>query len=86
MTNAFVAGFGFRTKTPSFEVDTEIECMVTGETDEGYLARIGDTILTVDDAPPNAVDTIVRVRVTAFDEDSHRGTAEYLKTVGESSF
>jgi hypothetical protein len=86
MTNAFLAGFGFRTKTPSFETGQEIECMVTGRADDGVVARIGDTILRIDDAPPDAVDTIVRARVTEFDETTHRGTAEYLATVGTSSF
>ena len=86
MTNAFLAGFGFRAKTPSFAVGREIECMVTGKSDDGFVARIGDTILTIDDAPPDAVDTIVRARVTEFDEETHHGTAEYLKTVGKSSF
>lgn len=86
MTNAFLAGFGFRTKTPSFETEQEIECMVTGKTNAGFVARIGDTILTIEDAPPDAVDTLVRARVTEFDEQTHRGTAVYLKTVGKSSF
>ena len=86
MTNAFFAGFGFRTKTPSFEPDRERELMVTGRTDEGFVARVGDTILVIEGAPEDAVDTRIRARVTAFDEENHRGTAEYLETVGKSSF
>ena len=86
MTNAFFAGFGFRTTTPSFEPDQTLELMVTGRTDEGFVARVGDSILVIEGAPDDAVDTRIRARVTAFDDDEHRGVAEYLETVGESSF
>ncbi|MGM0399249.1 MAG: DUF7513 family protein [Halobacteriota archaeon] len=86
MTNPFFAGFSFRSKTPSFEIEEEIELFVTGETDEGFVARVGDTILTVEGAPTGSVDTRIRARVTDFDEASHRGTVEFLEKVGESSF
>lgn len=86
MTNPFFAGFTFRTKTPAFETDQEIEVMVTGRSEGETVARVGDTILVVDGAPEDAVDTRIAARVTAFDEKTHRGRIEYLETVGESSF
>lgn len=86
MMDKFLAGFNFRTKTPSFEAGQTIEVMVTGEDEEGHVARIGDTILRVEGAPDGAVDTRIHARVTDFDESAHRGTAEYIETVGQSSF
>ena len=86
MTNSFLYGIGFRSKTPSFDADQEIELMVTGKTEEGHIARVGDSVLHIEDAPRGAVDTRIRARVTAFDDETHRGTATYIETVGESSF
>ncbi|AKH97230.1 DUF7513 family protein [Halanaeroarchaeum sulfurireducens] len=86
MTNSFLFGIGFRSKTPSFDPDQEIELMVTGKTDEGYIARVGDSILHIEDAPGGAVDTRIRARVIDFDDETHRGTARYIETIGESSF
>jgi len=86
MMEKFFAGFTFRTKTPSFESGDTIEVMVTGEDEEGHVARVGDTILRVEGAPDGAADTRILARVTEFDEKAHRGTAEYSETVGQSSF
>ncbi|MFB6124564.1 MAG: hypothetical protein ABEJ59_01230 [Halanaeroarchaeum sp.] len=86
MTNPFFAGFTFRTKTPAFEAGQQIEVMVTGRAEGEAVARVGDTILAVDGAPEDAVDTRIAARVTEFDEKTHRGRVEYLETVGQSSF
>ncbi|UWG47369.1 Uncharacterized protein HSRCO_1081 [Halanaeroarchaeum sp. HSR-CO] len=86
MTNPFFAGFSFRTKTPSFDVGDELELFVTGQSDEGFVARVGDTILHVEGAPSGSVDTRIRARVTDFDTESHQGTVEFIEKIGESSF
>lgn len=86
MTNPFLEGFSFRTKTPSFEPGQEIEVMVTGRTDEGFIARVGDTILHVEGAPEGSIDTRIRARVTDFDDEAHTGTIEFIEKIGESSF
>ncbi|MFB6081835.1 MAG: hypothetical protein ABEJ67_03340 [Halanaeroarchaeum sp.] len=86
MSNPFFAGFSFRTKTPSFEPGQEIEVMVTGRDDDDVIARVGDTILAIDDPPADPLDTRIRAEVTTFDEKTHRGRATYLETVGTSSF
>ncbi|MFB6093465.1 MAG: hypothetical protein ABEJ77_00800 [Halanaeroarchaeum sp.] len=86
MSNPFLAGLGFRTRTPAFEPGERIECMVTGETEDGFVARIGDTVLEIEGAPEDAVDSRIVARVTGFAPERHRGTAEYRETVGESSF
>jgi|GEM_PF-362368 len=83
---SFFAGVGFRTNTPSFDAGEEITAFVTGVEDGTAIARVGDSKLRIADAPTDAVDTLVRLRVEAFDDDTHVGQAEYLETVGASSF
>ena len=83
---SFLAGVGFRTNTPSFEAGEEITAFVTGVEDGSAVARIGDSKLRVSNAPDGAVDTLVRLRVEGFNDDTHVGQAEYLETVGGSSF
>jgi hypothetical protein len=83
---SFLAGVGFRTNTPSFEAGEEITAFVTGVEDGTAVARVGDSKLRISNAPVDAVDTLVRLRVEGFNEDTHVGQAEYLETVGASSF
>jgi hypothetical protein len=82
----YLAGWWFRTNKPDFEPGEEISAFVTGYDGEAPVARVGDTILRVEGAPENALDTRIRLRVEEFDGSDHHGTATYLETVGESSF
>ncbi|WP_135825630.1 DUF7513 family protein [Halorussus ruber] len=82
----YFAGLGFRTNKPDFEPGEEISAFVTGYEDDTPIVRVGDTILRVEGAPEDALDTRVRLRVEEFDRNDHDGTATYLETVGESSF
>ncbi|WP_137283366.1 DUF7513 family protein [Halorussus salinisoli] len=82
----YFAGLGFRTNKPSFEPGEEISAFVTGYHGGTAVVRVGDTVLRIEDAPENALDTRVRLRVEEFDDNDHQGTATYLETVGESSF
>ncbi|MFC6836437.1 DUF7513 family protein [Halomarina ordinaria] len=76
----------FRTSTPAFEEGQELSVFVTGYRDGTAVARIGDTVIRVPDAPNGALDKRVLVRVTEFDAGDSTGRAEYLETVGESAF
>jgi hypothetical protein len=82
----YFAGLGFRTNKPDFEPGEEISAFVTGYEGDTPIVRVGDTVLRVEGAPEDALDTRVRLRVEAFDENDHDGTATYLETVGQSSF
>ncbi|WP_276300589.1 DUF7513 family protein [Halorussus lipolyticus] len=82
----YLAGWWFRTNKPSFEPGEEISAFVTGYNGATPVARVGDTILRVEDAPEDVLDTRVRLRVEEFDDNDHHGTATYLETVGQSSF
>ena len=82
----FFAGFGFRTSKPSFDPGEEITAFVTGHDGESPVARIGDTILTVEGASEEVVDARVRLKVESFDANAHRGTATFLEKVGESAY
>lgn len=86
LKDKYLAGWWFRTNKPSFEPGEEITAFVTGYDGDAPVARIGDTILRVEDAPADAMDTQVRLRVDSFDGNDHEGTATYLETVGESAF
>lgn len=82
----YLAGVGFRTNTPDFDVGDEITVFVTGYNGETPVVRIGDTVLRVEDAPPEAIDARVRLRVESFDDNDHTGTASYLERIGDSAF
>lgn len=86
MFDAIFAGWSFRTKFPDFEPGETIEVMVTTVSDGEVKARIGDSVLTIDDSPKNPLHTRVMVEVTDWDTDGHHGRGTYLETVGESSF
>ena len=82
----FLAGWSFRGSTPDYEPGDVLEVMVTGDAGGEAVARIGDSILRVEGAPDDALDTRVRVAVETWDEAAHRGTGTYRETVGESAF
>ena len=50
------------------------------------LLRIDDTVLRIDGAPDDAVDTRAKLRVESFDDAKHTGTATYLEYLDESLF
>jgi len=82
----FLAGWSFRGSTPDYEPGDVLEVMVTGDAGGEAVARIGDSVLRIEGAPDDALDTRVRVAVETWDEAAHRGTGTYRETVGESAF
>lgn len=82
----YLKGWQFRSSTPVFDAGEQLEVFLTGLRGGTPVARIGDSILEVPDAPPEMVDSRVAVRVTDFDPDSHEGTAEFVRKVGDSAF
>ncbi|XVH31057.1 DUF7513 family protein [Haloferacaceae archaeon DSL9] len=79
----FLAGWQFRTRTPTFETGAEIDAYVTGYDTTGRV-RIGDSVLAVD-VDPSLVDARIRLRVTSFDADSKTGRGELLEVLDEPS-
>jgi hypothetical protein len=71
------AGWGFRTRTPEYAPGDELVVYVTGYED-APIVRIGDTALRLADGDPSLVDERIRIRVTAFDADTHTGSAERI--------
>jgi hypothetical protein len=86
LLDKYLAGWGFRSHTPSFDPGQEITVFVTGYDGDSPVARVGDTVLRVENAPADAVDARVRLRVESFDQSDYTGTATYLDRVGESAF
>lgn len=82
----YTKGWSFRTTHPSFETGEEISVFITGYDGATPVARVGDTILRIADAPNDPQDKRVRVRISEFDESDSTGEADYLETVGESAF
>lgn len=75
--NAFFAGVGFRTSTPTYSPGDELTAIVTDRDGEDALVRIGDTVLRLPGAADDVtVDEETRIRVTAFDDESATGEAE----------
>lgn len=77
----YLAGWTFRTSNPTFEVGQEIDVFLTDHRNGSAVARVGDTVLLVDDAPVTAVDDRVRLRVEAFDENDHTGQATFVESI-----
>ncbi|KAB1196385.1 MULTISPECIES: hypothetical protein [Haloferax] len=77
-----LAGWTFRTATPTFEAGEEITAYVTHRDDDGYSVRIGDSVLRIDDAEGLEIETKVRVRVTSFDDATYEGTGEVVDVLG----
>lgn len=86
LLDKYTKGWSFRSNKPSFEEGDEISVFVTGTEADTPIARIGDTRLRIEGGSSDLVDKRVLLRVTKFDESSHTGEAEYLRTVGESAF
>lgn len=82
----YLQGWSFRSSTPAYDEGDEIEVFLTGVRGGTPVARIGDTLIEVPDAPPQMVDSRVAVRVTEFDPEHNRGTAKFVEKVGESAF
>lgn len=80
----FLAGWQFRSRAPAFEPGAELVAYVTDADGGTSVLRIGDSRLELDEHVPE--DTQVRVRVTAFDDESHRGQAELLDVLGTATF
>ncbi|MCO8244420.1 MULTISPECIES: hypothetical protein [unclassified Haladaptatus] len=81
LLDKYLAGWSFRTSTPTFEVGEEIDVYLTGQRNGTATARVGDTILRVEGAPPGKVDDRVRLRVEEFDANEHRGRATFVETI-----
>ena len=86
LLHKYFKGWSFRSTTPAYEPGEEIEVFLTGTRGGVPIARVGDTVLEVPDAPPSALDSRVAVRVTDFDASEYEGTGEFLEKVGESAF
>ena len=83
--DSFLAGATFRSNTPKFDSREELTAFLTGYDDEGAIARIGDTVLRVPDAPEEAVGMQARLRVESFDANEHTGEAALLDVLGEGA-
>jgi hypothetical protein len=80
----YLAGWRFRSRNPSFEPGAELVAYVTDTDGEESVVRIGDSRLELDDGVP--ADAKIRLRVTAFDDETHRGEAELLEVLGTATF
>lgn len=88
LLDKYLAGWRIRSSTPDFEPGEEYRVVITGydDAEDAAIARVGDSVLYVDDTRPAHVDTIVRIRVTEFDSNDHAGRAELLEVVGETTY
>ncbi|GAB6861466.1 hypothetical protein ACFR97_06445 [Haloplanus litoreus] len=77
----FFEGWTFRTNRPTYAAGDELTAFVTGYENGVAQVRIGDTIITLPDADRGLGDTLVRLRVTAFDDADATGTGELLGVV-----
>jgi predicted thioesterase len=82
----YTAGVGFRTNTPGFDAGDEVAVFVTDVESGTPVARVGDSKLRIGNAAPDLRGKRVVLRVTAFDDGTHVGDAEYLRTVGDGAF
>lgn len=86
LLDKYLAGWTFRTNQPEFETGEEIEVFLTDYRNGTARARVGDTILHVEGAPQDALDSRVRLRVKEFDASDHVGHATFLEPVDGETF
>jgi hypothetical protein len=81
----YLEGFGLRSSKPSFDAGQEPSVFLTGydESDGAALARVGDSLLRIPDAPKEQVGARVRIRVESFDDSKHVGEATYVETISK---
>jgi len=77
MSKGLFSNWRFRTTHPSFEAGQQLKVYLTGfdgASGKGK-ARIGDTILQVEGATADQVDSLLDIQVESFDAAAHLGTA-----------
>ncbi len=81
MIRKLFANWQFRTNHPSFTAGERLKVFLTAfdETSGRGEARIGDTILEVEAARPEQLDTLVTLKVSSFDTARHRGQAQIVE-------
>ncbi|WP_227355453.1 DUF7513 family protein [Haladaptatus salinisoli] len=82
----YTKGWTFRTNKPEFDAGEEIDAFITGYENGHAVARVGDTILRVDDVPADAIDTRVLLRVEEFDTNDHTGRATFIESIDGGTF
>jgi hypothetical protein len=80
----FFEGWGFRTSKPTYAVGDELTAFVTGYEDGVAQVRVGDTRISVPNAEPGLTESLVRLRVTAFDVEGATGEGELLGVVEDA--
>ena len=83
----YLKGWSFRTNTPSLEPGATVNVFVTEydpASGEG-IAFVGDTELRVEEFDPEALDSLVAVRVVEFDAERSVGRGEFREVVGETA-
>ncbi|GAA0246669.1 hypothetical protein ACFFQF_05615 [Haladaptatus pallidirubidus] len=86
LLDKYLAGWSFRTNKPEFDVGQEIDVYLTDYSNGTALARVGDTLIHVEDAPPDALDTRVRLRVDEFDTNDYVGEATFVEAIDGTTF
>ncbi|EMA03597.1 DUF7513 family protein [Haloferax denitrificans] len=77
-----LAGWTFRTATPTFEPGEVITAYVSERNGDGLTVRIGDSVIRVEDGGDAAVEDKVRLEVTSFDATNHVGTGDVVELLG----
>lgn len=84
--SAFTEGWKFRTNKPTFESGEEFTAFVTGYENGTGLVRLGDSVLELEEASSDLLDTQVRLRVEEFEDTDHTGRATVLEELGGGAY
>lgn len=78
---SFLESWSFRSATPSFEPGDRIRAIITDfNSQEGMgVARIGDTIIRVDNTTRDDLDREVGIEIEQFDRKRSRGEGRRLE-------
>lgn len=81
-------GWWFRSSKPQYREGDEFAVYVFNHDEEDNVAivNVGDTRIEIQDVPPEIVGQKVEIKITSFDESSSEAKAEFLETVGETTF
>ncbi|WP_396612757.1 hypothetical protein ACH9L7_05645 [Haloferax sp. S1W] len=79
-----LAGWTFRTATPTFEPGEVITAFVSDNDGNDIIVRIGDSILRIEGDTEAQAETKVSLKVTSFDAQNYVGTAEIVEILSEA--
>lgn len=88
MSESDFSSWSFRTNTPDFESGDTLILFANEYDDKSdtLRANIGDTLITITDGRPDALNHRIKIEITNFDTSRHQGEAKLLDIGNQPDF